>query len=104
MSIFSQFFGGSSASCLANVDDALIVDVRTREEFGRGHVKGSVNIPLQEIHDHVDDLKNSDKQVILCCASGNRSGHATNMLKSRGIECCNGGSWMTVNQAKYPGR
>ena len=76
---------------------AVVVDVRTREEFSGGHVAGSVNIPLQEIPERLDELKAMNKTIILCCASGNRSGQAQRYLSQWGIACENGGSWLDVN-------
>lgn len=74
-----------------------IVDVRTREEFAGGHVANSKNIPLQELENHIDELKNFESPLILCCASGGRSGMAQGSLSQAGIECYNAGSWMAVN-------
>ena len=74
-----------------------IVDVRTRGEFSGGHVAGSENLPLNEIPLRVDELKNMEAPLILCCASGMRSGQAENYLSRQGIECLNGGSWLEVN-------
>lgn len=74
-----------------------IVDVRSREEFRSGHAEDSVNIPLQEIQQRMDELKSLKQPLVLCCASGNRSGMATQLLKQQGVECYNGGSWMDVN-------
>lgn len=74
-----------------------VVDVRTSEEFRDGHVNGSLNIPLQEIQQRLDEVKELKQPLVLCCASGNRSGQATQYLSQQGIECCNGGSWLDVN-------
>jgi rhodanese-related sulfurtransferase len=74
-----------------------IVDVRTPSEFMGGNVAGSINIPLQEIQQRMDELKSLNQPLVLCCASGNRSGQATQFLTQQGIECCNGGSWLDVN-------
>jgi rhodanese-related sulfurtransferase len=74
-----------------------IVDVRTPGEFMGGNVAGSINIPLQEIQQRMDELKNLKQPLVLCCASGGRSGQATLFLSQQGIECCNGGSWLDVN-------
>ncbi|MFN5793565.1 MAG: rhodanese-like domain-containing protein [Bacteroidota bacterium] len=74
-----------------------IVDVRTPSEFMGGHVVGSINIPLQEIQTRIEEIANMVQPIVLCCASGNRSGQATVYLKSLGIDCENGGSWMDVN-------
>ena len=55
-------------------DKPTIIDVRSYGEFMGGHVAGSINIPLQEITQRLDEIKALPKPVILCCASGNRSG------------------------------
>jgi rhodanese-related sulfurtransferase len=74
-----------------------IIDVRTRAEFAGGHVAGSVNIPLQEITQHIDEIRAMPSPVVFCCASGNRSGQATQYFQSLGVDCENGGSWLEVN-------
>lgn len=74
-----------------------IVDVRTRPEFMGGHVSGAINIPLQEIQKRAGELKNLKQPLVLCCASGARSGQATQYLLQQGIECVNGGSWLEIN-------
>ena len=74
-----------------------VVDVRTRAEYSGGHVKGSVNIPLQEITSHIEEIKAMELPIIFCCASGGRSGQATQYFKSLGVNCENGGSWLDVN-------
>ncbi len=75
----------------------VIIDVRTPAEFAGGHVAGSVNIPLQEIPQRLEEIKAMKQPFILCCASGARSGQATNYLRNQGIECENGGGWLEVN-------
>ena len=74
-----------------------IVDVRAQWEFQGGNVADSVNIPLHELHMRLEELKALNAPLILCCASGNRSGMATQLLQKEGIECINGGSWLDVN-------
>ncbi len=74
-----------------------VVDVRTHAEFMGGHVANSINIPLNEIPNRMDEIKALKQPLLLCCASGNRSGQATMFLKAQGIECENGGSWLDVN-------
>lgn len=74
-----------------------VVDVRTNEEFRGGNAEGSINIPLQEIERRMDELKTLKQPLVLCCASGGRSGQATQYIMQQGIECCNGGSWLDVN-------
>ena len=73
-----------------------IIDVRTPAEYSAGSAEGSINIPLGEIKSRVGEIRQMPKPVILCCASGNRSGQAAMYLQSIGIECRNGGSWIEV--------
>jgi rhodanese-related sulfurtransferase len=77
--------------------NCTIADVRSHEEFMGGHVAGSINIPLQTIPERVDELKGLHSTLILCCASGNRSGQAQHYLSQQGLDCYNGGSWLDVN-------
>jgi rhodanese-related sulfurtransferase len=75
---------------------AQIIDVRTTGEFKTGHIKGSVNIPLQTITSQLSKI-NKDKPVITCCASGMRSASAKSILKSNGFsEVHNGGGWSSL--------
>ena len=76
-----------------------IIDVRSYGEFMGGHVAGSINIPLQDLPQHLDEIKSMPQPIILCCASGNRSGQAMMFLRDQGINCENGGSWLSVNFA-----
>ncbi len=75
---------------------AQIIDVRTRGEFQSGHIRGSVNIPLQDLNNRMSKIK-KDKPVITCCASGMRSASAKRVLKSNGFtEVHNGGGWTSL--------
>ena len=74
-----------------------IIDVRTPGEFMGGHVVGSINIPLSDITTKLEEIKKMNQPIILCCASGGRSGQATMFLKQNGVNCSNGGSWLDVN-------
>lgn len=81
-------------------EGAIIVDVRSKAEYAGGHVKGSINIPLDQLGSNLAKLK-KDKAIITCCASGMRSGVAKSQLKGKGYENVhNGGSWMNVNSYK----
>lgn len=94
--IFGSMSGNSKAKELLD-QGAVIIDVRTPGEYAGGHVAGSKNIPLNTIGNRVDEIKKMKKPVVLCCASGARSGQATSMLQRQGVECANGGGWMKVN-------
>jgi rhodanese-related sulfurtransferase len=73
---------------------ALLIDVRTKNEFAGGHAKNSKNIPLNELANALPKLK-KEQNIIVVCASGARSSSAVSMMKRDGfINCYNGGSWM----------
>ena len=74
-------------------DGAILIDVRTPSEYSNGKPKSSTNIPLDKIGGKIDKIKKLNKPIVLCCASGIRSGKATSLLKSNGIEAYNGGGW-----------
>ncbi len=75
----------------------VIVDVRTKGEYNSGHIKGSINIPLDQLSGNLKKFK-TDQPIITCCASGMRSGAAKNLLKSKGFaNTVNGGSWYSLN-------
>jgi len=75
-------------------EGAMIVDVRTKQEFHQGHAKKSQNIPLSNLSTKVGTLKG--KKVILVCRSGGRARQAKSMLAQNGIEAYNAGPWQTV--------
>ena len=76
---------------------AIILDVRSESEFRQGHIKGSRNIPLQELKLKEGTIRGWKKPVITVCQSGNRSRSAKIFLDSIGIECHNGGGWSRFN-------
>ncbi|NVD08590.1 rhodanese-like domain-containing protein [Vibrio sp. JPW-9-11-11] len=63
---------------------ALVVDVRTPQEFQAGHLDNAVNYPLAELHQHFDQIA-KDQTVVVYCRSGNRSGQAMQYLKAQGF-------------------
>ena len=85
---------------LIKENKGTVVDVRSPGEFQGGNVSGSINTPLQEINNRIDELKSLAQPLILCCASGGRSGMATQVLSQSGIECGNAGSWLDVKYYK----
>ncbi len=76
---------------------AQVIDVRSREEFASGHLKGSVNIPLPEINRSLNKIR-KDTVVIVCCASGMRSASAKSTLEARGYTVYNGGGWKSLER------
>lgn len=82
---------------LALSDSAVVVDVRTPEEFASGHINGSINIPVDVITDYVDSLRQY-KNVITVCRSGVRAAAAVRALKGEGLRnVYSGGGWQSFN-------
>ncbi|HEU4574799.1 MAG TPA: rhodanese-like domain-containing protein [Chitinophagaceae bacterium] len=99
--LLKKIFGSRESVDLKTLyqNGAVIVDVRTPGEFKSGHIKGAINVPLQNLHNQVSSLKKLNKPVITCCLSGGRSGAAKNFLRQQGLEVYNGGGWASL-QAK----
>ena len=97
MSILGKIFGMKSVDYKQLVKEgAVIVDVRTPAEYQGGHIKGSINVPLQSLQGSLGKIP-KNKTVITCCASGMRSASAKSVLKSAGYaEVHNGGGWMSL--------
>ncbi len=93
--LLKKLFGSSPAPDYTELmkKGAQIVDVRSAGEYKSGHIRGSVNIPLDSLQRSLTKIK-KDKPVITCCASGMRSSSAKNILKSNDFEVYNGGGWM----------
>ncbi len=87
--------GGPSADFRQLVKDgAIIVDVRTPNEFAGGHIKGAINIPVDQLRSNLSKLKNKEQVIITCCASGMRSSSARSALQQAGYtQVHNGGGW-----------
>ena len=62
----------------------LIVDVRSREEYYKNHIKGSLNIPVSDIEYYIDFLK--DKDILLYCDTGRRAKIAAECLAKRAVK------------------
>ncbi len=78
-------------------EGAVILDVRTKVEYAGGHIKGSVNISVDQLKENLKQLPDKEKPIITCCASGMRSGNAKAILKSNGYQkVFNGGSWASL--------
>lgn len=76
--------------------NAIIIDVRTKEEFQTAANPRSQNIPLDQIQVDIKNFKLS-QPIIVCCASGYRSGVAAKIIQRQGFQSVlNGGSWRNV--------
>ena len=87
MSIFNRFARkdiNEGVRSFRESENAVLLDVRTREEYATGHVEGSRNLPLDEI-DRVDSVvKDKSTPLYVHCLSGGRSARAAAYLKGKG--------------------
>lgn len=95
MGLFSnlkdKIFGASVDYHALVKNGAVIIDVRSPQEFKSGHAPKSKNIPLPELKNKVNSLKGKD--VLLVCRSGARAGMAKSILKNESISAYNLGAW-----------
>lgn len=78
---------------------AVILDVRSKAEYAGGHIKGSINIPLDQLSGKLSRLKDKNQTVITCCASGIRSASAKALLQKNGYtQVLNGGGWSSLQR------
>lgn len=78
-------------------EGATILDVRSKSEFAGGHIKGSINISVDTLRNNLGKLKDKNKPIITCCASGMRSASAKSILASNGYtQVHNGGGWYSL--------
>ena len=66
-------------------EGATVIDVRSSWEFADGHIEGALNIPLDEIPQRIEEIKDLNYPLLLYCQSGNRSGMACGILQQFGI-------------------
>ena len=65
----------------------LIIDVRSAEEYAKGHINFAINIPLESFKEHLAEIEDwKDKNIIVYCNSGRRSGEAADILIENGFK------------------
>lgn len=73
---------------------AVVIDVRSPQEFKQGHAKGSINIPLDVLPQNAPNYKG--REVVVVCRSGMRSHQAKTMFQKLGITAHNAGAWQNI--------
>ena len=92
MGIFNLLFGNQEKKIQGYISKgAIILDVRTDREYRLEAIKGAKHIPLDNLRNHIEELKNLKKPVIVYCASGIRSAKAAKFLNLNNIDAINGG-------------
>ena len=74
------------AAHIAVENRAIIIDVRTTSEYMSGHIKNSINIPLQQIEQHFKGMVSNDTEIVVYCRRGNRSQVAARYLEQKGYK------------------
>ena len=68
----------------AEAENAVLLDVRTPQEYGEGHIPGSKNVPLQTLDKVRSVVENKDTELFVYCYSGARSRQAASTLRQMG--------------------
>ena len=100
MSLFGMFSNKNTTENIQKYlnNGAIILDVRTLQEWNEGHINGSEHIVLNSIPDHIERIKGFQKPIIAVCKSGGRSQSATDFLLQHGLDIINGGPWGNVSR------
>lgn len=87
--MFGSLFGAANQGRTARdavAGGALLLDVRTPEEFAGGHLPNALNVPLQVLPGRVADLAAKHPRIVVYCRSGGRSAQAAGLLRAAGVE------------------
>ena len=81
----SKVIGNQQITTMMNRESAVILDIRSKADFAKGHLLGSINIPAAQLKDADKDLeKHGDCPIILVDANGMHAGAATQQLQKMG--------------------
>jgi len=99
MGFFTNFFRKEPSELERYLQNgAVILDVRSPQEFSTGHIAGSRNIPLHQLREHLAEIRQFQKPIVTVCQSGMRSSAAKSLLVTEGIKAINGGSWLSLQK------
>jgi rhodanese-related sulfurtransferase len=74
-----------TVASIKNREDVFVLDVREQSEYDAGHIPGVTLIPMGEVANRLAEIP-TDKEVIVTCRSGNRSGQITDFLRQQGFD------------------
>jgi rhodanese-related sulfurtransferase len=79
--------GPGEAVELMNHENALPVDVRADDEFAKGHIVGSINVPFALLDSRMEELQvHRERKLLVCCESGRQAAHACARLRGAGFQ------------------
>ena len=73
------------STLLATNSPVRVLDVRTPGEFETAHINGAYSVPLDQLHEHAQDVRQASRQVVLICQSGRRAQQAEQLLRAHGM-------------------
>ncbi|MDP4711400.1 MAG: rhodanese-like domain-containing protein [Saprospiraceae bacterium] len=85
-----------------STSEPLIIDVRETWEYALGHIQHALNIPLGELPQKMEELKGCEREIIVYCQSGGRSGRAAAYLQSVGFDKVRNGGGIGEMAMHYP--
>lgn len=107
--IYRMFATSTDDHTLENIlaKNHVILDVRTPEEFSRGHIKGSINLPLGDLEKGTTIPLDHSRPILTCCSHGVRSIQAAELLQAHGYKnAINGGAWtnlqLIMDKSRFP--
>jgi rhodanese-related sulfurtransferase len=82
-----QSVSPQQATNMVNREDAQVIDLRDADEFRKGHIAGSLNIPMSQLADRIGELDRlKGKPLILVCKMGTSASAAGRQLRTRGFD------------------
>lgn len=84
--IFKSFDIDESVKEFEKTKDAVLLDVREKDEYEEGHIPQAINLPLSRLESDCEKvLTDKDKKIFVYCLSGARSGQAEKILRNKGF-------------------
>lgn len=84
--LFKSFDINESIKEFKTTKDAVLLDVRAKDEYQEGHIPQSINIALSELDKVESIIKDKEKKIFVYCLSGARASQAENFLKNKGYK------------------
>ena len=81
---YRQITAQEAREIMETKTDAVILDVRTQEEYDTGHISGAVCLPVESIQGEPEILRDKEQTILVYCRSGNRSKQAAQKLADMG--------------------
>lgn len=72
-----------TVAAIKDRDDVIVIDVREQWEYDEGHIPNVTHIPMDDIPNRLSEIP-TDKEVVVTCRSGNRSGQVADFLRQQG--------------------